>query len=224
MKRPYGQVVGTTIVDGKLLCEIVQKIEGVAGIKVFLLLAMAALDFAVMALGIRTNGLVPNAQLGSSLFKQGRQITFAAGEAMVNSELFSVWTHSVFRFFSRKQTHFAHDAEQALRAASVAAQPQTMPEFNHAQGWISAAHVPDEFPFCFRMLVWMAVRPPGLTGKGCRTSIPALLPEVDVRPALVVFPTGAADAVFFCIPHERLPVVILLFMRDMVSFRQVAVW
>ena len=99
-----------------------------------------------------------------------------------------------------------------------------MPEFNHAQGWISAAHVPDEFPFCFRMLVWMAVRPPGLTGKGCRTSIPALLPEVDVRPALVVFPTGAADAVFFCVLHERLPVVILLFMRDMVSFRQVVVW
>ena len=81
-----------------------------------------------------------------------------------------------------------------------------MPEFNHAQGWISAAHVPDGLPFCFRMLVWMAVRPLGLTGKGCRTSIPALLPEVDVRPALVVFPTGAADAVFFCILHERLPV------------------
>ena len=103
-----------------------------------------------------------------------------------------------------------------------------MPEFNHAQGWISAAHVSDELPFCFRMLVWMAVRPPGLTGQGCRTSIPALLPEVDVRPALVVCPTGTADTVFFCILHERLPVcmscVILLFMRDMVSFRQVVVW
>ena len=48
----------------------------------FLLLAMAALDFAVMSRGIRTNELVPNAQLGSSLFKQGRQITFAAGEAI----------------------------------------------------------------------------------------------------------------------------------------------
>ena len=51
-----------------------------------------------------------------------------------------------------------------------------MPEFKHVQGWISAAHVPDEFPLCFRMLVWMAVRPPELTGQGCRTSIPALLP------------------------------------------------
>ena len=48
----------------------------------FPVLAMAALDFAVMAQGIRTNGLVPNAQLGSSLLKQCWQITFAAGEAI----------------------------------------------------------------------------------------------------------------------------------------------
>ena len=159
-----------------------------AGIEAFPALAMAALDFAVMARGIRTNGLVPNAQFGSSLFKQGWQSRLLPEKRLVNSE------------------------------------PQTMPESNHARGWISAAHIPDELPFCFRMLVWMAVRPPGLTGKGYRASIPALLPEVDVRPALVVFPTGAADAVFFCVLHERLPVVILLFMRDMVSFRQVVVW
>ena len=54
VKRPYGQVVGTVIVDSKLLWEIVQRIEGVAGIKAFPVLAMAALDFAVMAQGIRT--------------------------------------------------------------------------------------------------------------------------------------------------------------------------
>ena len=73
VKRSHGQVVGTAIVDGKLLCEIVQRIEGMAGIKAFLILAMAALDFVVMARGIRTNELVPNAQFGSSLFKQGWQ-------------------------------------------------------------------------------------------------------------------------------------------------------
>ena len=81
VKRPHGQVVGTAIVDSKLLCEIVQRIEGMAGIEAFPFLAMAALDFAVMARGIRTNGLVPNAQLGSSLLKHCWQITFAAGEA-----------------------------------------------------------------------------------------------------------------------------------------------
>ena len=42
------------IVDGKLLYEIVQRIEGMAGIEAFLVLVMAALDFAVMARGIRT--------------------------------------------------------------------------------------------------------------------------------------------------------------------------
>ena len=46
MKRPYGQVVGTAIVDSKLLCEIVQRIEGMAGIEAFPVLAMAALDLA----------------------------------------------------------------------------------------------------------------------------------------------------------------------------------
>ena len=45
-------------------------------------LAMAALDFAVMARGIRTNELMPNAQLGSCLLKQCWQITFAAGEVI----------------------------------------------------------------------------------------------------------------------------------------------
>ena len=54
VKRPHGQVVGTAIVDSKLLCEIVQRIEGMAGIEAFPVLAMAALDFTVMARGIRT--------------------------------------------------------------------------------------------------------------------------------------------------------------------------
>ena len=137
MKRPYGQVVGTAIVDGNLLCEIVQRIESMAGIEAF---------------------------------RSSR------------------WPRSTLPLWRRVYGR------------------QTMPEFNHAQGWISAAHVPDEFPFCFRMLVWMAVRPPGLAGQGRRTSIPALLPKVDVRLALVVFPTGTADTVFFCVLYERLPV------------------
>ena len=101
MKRPHGQVVGTAIVDSKLLCEIVQRIEGVAGIKVFLLLAMAALDFAVMARGIRTNGLVPNAQLGSCLLKQCWQITFAAGEAI--DKLGAVFCLDTFCFSAFQQ-------------------------------------------------------------------------------------------------------------------------
>ena len=108
VKRPHGQVVGTAIVDSKLLCEIVQRIEGMAGIKAFLILAMAALDFVVMARGIRMNELVPNAQLGSSLFKQCWQITFAAGEAIgklgavvcLNAFCFSVFQQETDPFYA----------------------------------------------------------------------------------------------------------------------------
>ena len=58
--------------DGKLLCEIVQRIKGVAGVKTFLILTVAAFDFAVVARRIRANELVLDAQLGSRLFKQRR--------------------------------------------------------------------------------------------------------------------------------------------------------
>lgn len=40
---PHGEVVGAAVVDRKLLCEIVQRIECVAGIESFLVLAVAAL-------------------------------------------------------------------------------------------------------------------------------------------------------------------------------------
>ena len=68
----HREVVRAAIVNGKLLCEIIQRIESVAGVKTFLILAVAALDLAVVARGIRANALVANAQLSGSLFKQRR--------------------------------------------------------------------------------------------------------------------------------------------------------
>ena len=107
----------------------------------------------------------------------------------------------IFRLFGRKQPHFTHDAEQTLRAAGVAPLPQTMPELDHAQRGISAAHIADELQLGLRVLVWMTVGASGLAGKGRHTSVPALLPEINIRPALIVLPTGAADAVFLCVLH-----------------------
>lgn len=107
----------------------------------------------------------------------------------------------IFRLFGRKQPHFTHDTEQTLRAAGVAALPQPVPQFDHAQFGISAAHIADELQLGLCVLVGVAVGPSGLAGQGCHTTIPALLPEVDVRPALVVLPAGAADAVFLCVLH-----------------------
>ena len=55
--------------DGKLLCKVIQGIERVARVEAFLILAVAALDLAVVARGIRANALVANAQLSGSLFQ-----------------------------------------------------------------------------------------------------------------------------------------------------------
>ena len=78
-----------------------------------------------------------------------------------------------------------------------------MPQFDHAQRWISAAHVTNELQFGFRVLIRMTVRS---SGEGRHTSIPTLLPEVDVRPAFVVLSAGTANAVFLGILHQRLPI------------------
>ena len=267
--------------DSELLCEIVQRIECVAGIETFLVLTVAALHFAVVPRRIWTNELMPNTKFGSRPLKQCQQIAFTVGitvgelEAIVRLDTFHLdptariprgqsaqeigrgiggllriggeepqtselvdggvleqpqlrirdafprhdlhihlhalsgmghllvrlWFVCVFRLFGGKQAHFAHDTEQALRTAGIAALPQAVPELDHAQGWISAAHVADELQLGLCVLVWMAVGPSGLAGQGCHTTIPALLPEVDVRPALVVLPAGAADAVFLCVLH-----------------------
>ena len=68
--------------DGELLCEIVQRTEGVAGVKAFLILTVAALHLTIMPRSIWANELMPDAKLGSSPFKQRRQIAFAVGKAI----------------------------------------------------------------------------------------------------------------------------------------------
>ena len=69
---------------------------------------------------------------------------------------------SWFLLFRREQAQLSHDPEQALRSAGVAPLPQTVPQFHHAEAGVPAAHVPDQLQLRFRVLVWMAVGPPGL--------------------------------------------------------------
>lgn len=52
--------------NGKLLCEIIQRIESVAGVKTFLILAVAALDLAIVTRRVRTDQFMPDTQLGGS--------------------------------------------------------------------------------------------------------------------------------------------------------------
>ena len=65
-----------------LLCKVIQRVEATARKETFLILTVAALDFAVVPWGIRTNEFMSNAKLGSRLFKQRRYITFAVGKAI----------------------------------------------------------------------------------------------------------------------------------------------
>ena len=60
--------------DRKLLCEIVQRIERVAGIEAFLVLTVAALHLTVVPRSIRANQLMPDAQLSSRPLKQSRPL------------------------------------------------------------------------------------------------------------------------------------------------------
>ena len=53
-----------------------------AGVKAFLVLSVAALYFAVVPRGVGANELVPNTELGSCLFKKGRQITLTVGKTV----------------------------------------------------------------------------------------------------------------------------------------------
>ena len=99
-----------------------------------------------------------------------------------------------------------------------------MPQFDHPQGRIPTAHVTNELQLGFRVLTRMTVRASGLAGEGRHTSIPTLLPKVDVRPTFVVLSAGAADTIFLCIFYQRLPIRhVLCYTLAMVSFRKVGV-
>ena len=60
MEGPHREAVGAAVVDRKLLCEIVQRIECVAGIEALLVLTVAALHLTVVPRGIRAYQLMPD--------------------------------------------------------------------------------------------------------------------------------------------------------------------
>ena len=55
--------------DDELLCKVIQGIKAVAGVKAFLILAVAALHFTVVARRVGTDELVPYAQLSGRCLK-----------------------------------------------------------------------------------------------------------------------------------------------------------
>ncbi len=58
------------MMNGELLCKVIQRVEVVARIEALLILTVAAFHFAIMLRRIRADQLVPDVQLGGCLFKQ----------------------------------------------------------------------------------------------------------------------------------------------------------
>lgn len=73
-KRPHGKVVGTAIMDAKLLGTIIERVKNIAGIEAFLVLTMAAFHLAVVPGSIGTDEFVTNTQALRSRFKQSGYI------------------------------------------------------------------------------------------------------------------------------------------------------
>ena len=115
--------------------------------------------------------------------------------------LVRLWRISFFLLLLWEHSQFAHNGKQALRSAGVAALLQAVPQLHQADLWIAAAHIPDQLQLRFGMLVWMAVRTPGLASQRCHTPIPPGTPKVNIRPALVVLPAGSADAILLRVFH-----------------------
>ena len=82
MERPHGKVVGTAVMDGKLLFEVCKGIKAAAGIETLLVLTVAALYLAIVTGRIGTNQLVLNAQLCSGLLKERDQFTVGLSKAV----------------------------------------------------------------------------------------------------------------------------------------------
>ena len=68
--------------DGKLLCEVIQGKERVRRIEALLILAVAALHFAVVTRSIGANQLVADTQLGGSRLKESGSVLFAGKETV----------------------------------------------------------------------------------------------------------------------------------------------
>ena len=81
-KRPHREVVGAAVVDSKLLCEVIQGKESVRRIEALLILAVAALHFAVVTRCIGANQLVADTQLGGSRLKESGSVLFAGKETV----------------------------------------------------------------------------------------------------------------------------------------------
>ena len=68
--------------DSELHCKVIQRVKAAAGVEALLILAVAALHFAVVARRVGPDELVTDPQLGGGDLKQSREIPLAVGETI----------------------------------------------------------------------------------------------------------------------------------------------
>ena len=82
VKGPHREVVGATVMDGELFCEVLKGEERVGIIKPLLVLPVAALYLTIVPWGIWTDKFVPNTQSHSGLLKEHGEVFLAVGKAV----------------------------------------------------------------------------------------------------------------------------------------------
>ena len=91
VKGPHGEVVGATVVDGKLLSKVVERKEGMAEIKAFLVFTVAAFHLAVVA---RCMSLCRIPDLAAAASNRVGSSCLLLEKRLVNSKPLSVRKHS----------------------------------------------------------------------------------------------------------------------------------
>lgn len=77
---PHGEIVGTAVVDGKLLYKVVKGIKAVADIEALLVFPVAVLHLDVVTGRVGVDELVSDTEIDSGGFKESGQIPLAAGK------------------------------------------------------------------------------------------------------------------------------------------------
>ena len=81
-ERSHWKVVGTAVIHSELFLKVRQREERVERIKAFLVFPVAAFYLAIMSGRVRTDELMPDAQLSGGFLKKGWDVSFAVGKTV----------------------------------------------------------------------------------------------------------------------------------------------
>ena len=90
MRGSHREVVGMTVVDSKLVCEIIQREKGMTGVEVSLVFSVTAFYLAVVAWSIRTNQFMADAEWADVASKGVGRWRLLLEKRFVNSKPLSV--------------------------------------------------------------------------------------------------------------------------------------